>query len=149
MSTHPESVVNPLVAACEDGYVPTRVELLSNPEVESYLEPVEELISTVLTAYDRHDATVEISSLDHEMDLPAIIDHFKTPVVQRETNDRVAVDITPGRKFMTAIAFQAGMKYDADHVYYLHLDSEDYFGEVLSTIPRVAYELIDFRERIG
>ncbi len=30
MSTHPESVVNPLIAACEGGYVPTEIQLLSN-----------------------------------------------------------------------------------------------------------------------
>ena len=28
MSTHPESVLNPLIGACEDGFVPNSLELL-------------------------------------------------------------------------------------------------------------------------
>jgi CRISPR/Cas system-associated protein Csm6 len=38
----------------------------------------------------------------------------------------VAVDIRPGRKFMSAIAFAAGIRYGADHVYYLYLHSSEH-----------------------
>lgn len=145
MSTHPESVVNPLVAGCEDGYVPSTIRLLSNPTVESRLETITDLLSMVVTAYGNSNATVEITALDHETDFDGIVEHFYEPIRESDEGDSVAIDVTPGRKFMSAIAFQVGMKHEATHVYYNHLASEEYFGKVYSTIPRTATELIDFR----
>jgi len=52
--------------------------------------------------------------------------------------------MTPGRKFWSAISFRAGFEYDVDHIYYT-LAPGEYFGELYSTIPRPATELIDFR----
>lgn len=58
------------------------------------------------------------------------------------------MDFTPGRKFMSAIAFQAGMKFEADHVFYFYRKGGVYQGNYLPEIPRTAYELIDFTEAI-
>lgn len=146
MSTHPESVVNPLIAACEEGYIPSTIRLLSNPTVESRLGTITELLSMVVTAYGNKDATVETNTLDQETNFDGIVEHFYRPIRESEERDKIAIDVTPGRKFMSAIAFQVGMKYDATHVYYNHLNSENYFGKVHSTIPRTATELIDFQE---
>ncbi|WP_136591509.1 PDDEXK family nuclease [Salinigranum halophilum] len=145
MSTNPESVVNPLIAACEDGYVPTAVHLLSNPTVEFQLEMITELVTMVLTAYGESDTTVEVKALSHETDFDGIIEHFYAPIREATDTDDVAIDVTPGRKFMSAIAFQVGMKHEATHVYYNHVASTAYFGKVHSTIPRTATDLIDFR----
>lgn len=146
MSTHPESVVNPLIAACERGYVPTDIRLLSNPNVEAHLDTVTDLFETVTTAYGRQESDIVVTELDHETEFERIVAHFKTAITGEDgAGSAVAVDVTPGRKFMSAIAFQAGIQFEADHVYYLHLDSTDYFGEVYSTIPRSAVDLIDFQ----
>lgn len=32
----------------------------------------------------------------------------------------IAVDVTLARKFMSAITFQAGFRFDADHVFYFY-----------------------------
>ncbi|WP_254821931.1 CRISPR-associated ring nuclease [Haloglomus halophilum] len=147
MSTHPESVVNPLIAACEAGYVPTEIRLLSNPSVEGYVATVRELFAAVTTAYGRQNTDIAITELETETDFKRIVDHFRDPIPDEDDDGpTVAVDVTPGRKFMSAIAFQAGIQFGADHVYYLHLDSGDYFGQVYSTIPRSATDLIDFQE---
>ena len=58
----------------------------------------------------------------------------------------VAVDITPGRKLMSAIAFAVGMEYDADHVFYFYISSEEYFDLLYPEIPRSAANLYDFSE---
>ncbi len=146
MSTHPESVVNPLIAACESGYVPTEIRLLSNPSVEYQVDTVCDLFEAATTAYGLQNTGLSVTNLDTETDFAGIVDHFKTPIQAADEGSTVAVDVTPGRKFMSAIAFQAGIQFEADHVYYLHLDSADYFGQVYSTIPRSATDLIDFRE---
>ncbi len=145
MSTHPESVVNSLIAACEDGYIPSTVRLLSNPTVDSQLDTITELLSMVLTAYGTSAVSVDVTELPHETDFDGIVEHFYAPIRDSTATDEVAIDVTPGRKFMSAIAFQVGMKHEATHVYYNHVASEDYFGKVHSTIPRTATDLIDFR----
>lgn len=149
MSTHPESVGNPLVAACEEGFVPGRVHLLSNPNVERYVERMEETLSMVTTAYGRTELDVDVTRLESETDFGGIVSHFRDPIDARGPNDDVAVDLTPGRKFMSAVAFQVGMSEEADHVFYNHVDSVDYFGRVHSTVPDAASELIDFRGLLG
>ncbi|WP_435348527.1 hypothetical protein [Haloarchaeobius sp. HRN-SO-5] len=146
MSTHVESVVNPLVAACDEGYVPDVVHLLSNPGVEPYLDAVTSLIAVTTEAYGNSAATVNVTELADETDFRGIIDHIREPIAAATETDTVAVDVTPGRKFMSAIAFQAGIRFAADHVFYLHLDSDEYFGAVLPDIPRTAAELVDFSE---
>lgn len=150
MSTHPESVVNPLIAACDSGFVPTEIRLLTNPTVDEQLPTVTELFETVTRAYGNSPADVERTTLEAETDFGDIVSHFREPIKAHEdTEIPVAVDVTPGRKFMSAIAFQAGMKFGAEHVYYLLLDSDEYFGQIYSTIPSPAAELFDFAELFG
>jgi len=146
MSTHPESVLNPLIGACEEGFVPSSVELLSNPSVADYEATISSLIEEVMTAYGKHNGEVSIRHLNNELEFSEIVAHFLTPIEEAGPNDTVAIDITPGRKFMSAIAFQTGMSYGADHVYYNHLNSDEYFGMIYSVIPRTATTLIDFTE---
>ena len=64
----------------------------------------------------------------------------------RETDKVAAVDVTPGRKFMSAIAFQAGIKYDAEHVFYLYLPEGQFYGRIFPDVPNRALDLIDFQE---
>jgi hypothetical protein len=45
---------------------------------------------------------------------------------------------------MSAIAFQAGMQFGADHVFYLYVDSSDYYDRVYPDLPRTGNELVDF-----
>jgi hypothetical protein len=146
MSTHPESVLNPLIGACEDGFVPNSVELLSNPSVSEYESMISSLMEDVMTAYGNHNGDVAVRQLSSELEFAEIVAHFLDPIEEAGRNDTVAVDITPGRKFMSAIAFQTGMSHGADHVCYNHLDSDEYFGKIYSVIPRTATTLIDFAE---
>jgi hypothetical protein len=47
---------------------------------------------------------------------------------------------------MGAIAFAAGFRHGADHVYYLLLRSEAHYGKLYPEIPRPAVTLIDLLE---
>jgi hypothetical protein len=138
-------MINPLLAACERGYVPDQVELLSNPSVKSDIDDVVPLIETIGAEYGI-DLTIHWHRLSDETDFGDIVASFQQSIESTDETTSVAVDITPGRKFMSAIAFQAGIRYGADHVYYLLLDSEKYYGQIYPDIPRTATELIDFTE---
>lgn len=140
-----EAMTNPLLAACEDEYVPDSIRILSNPTVRDDVESVVPFLETIVEAYDGN-ATVDVHTVADETAFAEIAGFFRSGIGRAEGDEQVAVDITPGRKFMSTIAFQAGIRYGADHVFYLLLDSSEFYGRVVPDIPRPAVELIDFTE---
>lgn len=140
-----EAVVNPLIAACDDGIVPDEIQLLSNPGLDDTVSALRPLLADVVAEYDGK-TTVTVHSLDAETQYNEIVSFFVDGIKGAQGQSAsVAVDFTPGRKFMSAIAFQAGLQYDADHVFYLHLQATDY-GYSYPDIPRTNAELVDFTE---
>lgn len=139
-------ILNPLTAACHQGYVPDEVRVLSNPGVAEYVAQATDRFEVIIDAYGG-DADVSIHELDHETDFHDIIEFYQSTIdAALEHDDTIAVDVTPGRKFMSAIAFQAGFKFDADHVFYFHRKAGGYHGQYYAEIPRTATDLIDFTE---
>ncbi|WP_248908168.1 hypothetical protein [Halocatena marina] len=109
---------------------------------------VETLVTEILTSYGHSDPDIQISPLNSEDDFDAIYAHVKGGIEDTKAADAaVAVDVTPGRKFMTAIAFAAGLRYDADHVYYLYLNLRRR-GHLFFELPRTSTTLYDFKEMI-
>jgi hypothetical protein len=143
-STTFEAMVNPLAAACAAGFVPDEYVILSNDEIKETVERAATLAEAIVGEYGGSLET-STESLDAERDFEGIVSYFRDNVQTAEETE-VAVDVTPGRKFMSAIAFQAGFQYDADHVFYLFLDSDEYYGCIYDDIPDPAVDLIDFTE---
>lgn len=147
MSTNPAAVINPLNAACNHGYVPDRLYLLENPSVSDTIEGVIEKCGSVVEAYSSNEPTIERTILDSETDYLGIVQHFRSAIESTHTeNGTVAVDLTPGRKFMSAIAFQSGIQFGADHVFYFHVKGTEFYGRLYPDVPRPAAELVDFQE---
>lgn len=144
-STNIEAVINPVIAACDDGFVPDRVHLLENPGVDEEGDDALALINHIVETYDG-DATLNSKMLDDERDFEAIVDFYRRTINSVDAMDdhEIAVDVTPGRKFMSALAFQAGMRYDADHVYYLYLQSNAYYERLFPEVPATGVDLMDF-----
>jgi hypothetical protein len=139
-------ILNPLTAACDRGYVPDEAWVLSNPGVAESVANATDQFEVIIDAYGG-DADVSAHELDHETDFRRIIDFYRSTIeAARENGDTIAVDVTPGRKFMSAIAFQAGFKFDADHVFYFHRKAGGYYGQFYAEIQRTATDLIDFKE---
>jgi len=139
-------ILNPLTAACDSGYVPDEARILSNPGVAESVAAATERFDVIIDAYGG-DATISTHELEHETDFRGIIEFYRSAIeTARENGDTIAVDVTPGRKFMSAIAFQAGFRFDADHVYYFYRKAGGYYGQFYAEIPRTATELIDFTE---
>jgi len=139
-------ILNPLTAACDTGYIPDKAMILSNPGVAEPVAAARTKFDVIIEAYGG-EAEISQYSLEHETDFGEIIDFYRSSIeTAKQNGDTVAVDVTPGRKFMSAIAFQAGFQFDADHVYYFHRKSGGYYGQYYSEIPRTATDLIDFKE---
>lgn len=145
-STRVGPVVNALAAACHDGYVPTDVYLLDNPLIEDVTAAATSMIKTIVTANGGEEPTVTVETIEEERDFGAIVAYLKAAIeAGGDESTEIAIDVTPGRKFWSIISFRAGLKYDVDHLYYVHLDG-GYFGECYPTIPRTAIDLVDFTE---
>lgn len=141
-------ILNPLTAACDRGYVPDHARILTNPDVADSVAAASEQMKTIVDAYGGN-AEVQQHDLADETDFEAIVDYYRAAIRDaKSADDTIAVDITPGRKFMSAIAFQAGIRFEADHVYYFHRKAGGYRGQYYPEIPRTATDLIDFTEVI-
>lgn len=146
-STTVEAMVNPLAAALDGGFSPNRIHLLQNPEVIEEVDEFVHITESIFSAYGAEPPTIKRTSLDDEVQFDRIRSHHHEAIQQAKDRDEVvAVDITPGRKFMSAIAFATGMRYEADHVYYFYLSSIDHYGRLYPGIPRTATQLYDFTE---
>lgn len=148
-STHVEAIVNPVNAACDRGFVPDRLYVIENPGVTEQVDRALDVISRIVTEYGGDEPAIELTSLERDVEFGRIHDHIREAIAEvDEEGGEVAVDITPGRKFMSAIAFTAGIQYDADHVYYLYITSAGYFGQSYPEMPRTAMRLYDFTEEL-
>lgn len=141
-----EAMINPIAAACGDGFIPDDYHILTTPGSQEAVAKAMPLVETIVGEHGG-DVDVVQHSLTDELDFETIVSYYATTI--EEASTPVAVDVTPGRKFMSAIAFQAGLQYSADHVYYLHLASSDFYGQVYENIPRPSVSLIDFTEVVG
>lgn len=148
-STNVEAMVNSLNAACDQGFVPDELHLIENPGVTEEVDQALDLAATIISAYDGDEPDIHLTSLDSEVEFDRIRTHVRDAIERvHEADGEVAVDITPGRKFMSAIAFASGLRYDADHVFYFYLDSPAYFGRLYPDMPRTATHLYDFTEEL-
>lgn len=146
-STSVPPVINGLTAACHEEYLPTEVHILDNPSIDDITPRIESMVKTVVTAHGGEEPSIEVETIEEELDIPAIVNYLESAIEEGAGAEaEVAVDVTPGRKFWSIISFRAGLKYDVDHLYYSHLKTGEYFGDCYPVIPRSAFELIDFTE---
>jgi hypothetical protein len=149
-STNVEAVINPVIAACDQGFVPDRVHLLENPSVDEEGDEALAFIDRTVETYDG-DATLDSEMLEDERNFEAIVAYYRNSIEAATNSDsgdntEVAIDVTPGRKFMSALAFQAGMRFEADHVFYLYLESSTYYDRLFPELPATGVDLMDFTE---
>ena len=146
-STRIAPVVNPLIAACHDEYVPTDIYILNNPIIDDVTDAATSLMKTVVTAHGGDEPSITVETIDEETDFEAITAYLRSAIkAGTDANAEIAVDISPGRRFWSVISFQAGIRHDVEHIYYSHVETEAYFGKTYPTIPRTAITLIDFTE---
>jgi hypothetical protein len=154
-STTVEAMINPLAAACNgDGidqpFVPDTIYFLDNPGLGDALSDAKTLTRELLEQHGVESPSIRTHTIEHETDFDALVEYFQVTVETARKNDaEIAIDVTPGRKFMSVFAFNAGTTYDVDHIFYLYLNSSEYFNRIYQTIPRTAVELFDFTEVLG
>ncbi len=141
------AVVNPVWAACIlDGFVPERVHLLKNEKIEGNVQTVKNWLTSILECFGVRPEFHEHDADEDNMDSFA---RTLISVVKSEVGNEVAVDMTPGRKFMSACAMAAGQKFRVSKLYYLHLYNLAYQEKPLILIPFNQQKLINVLNYTG
>lgn len=153
VGTSPEAVFNPLWYLAEvHSWVPDRVYLLWNEGVSDHLERVRELIGRLSEAYGKEIEVVAGEELRFSEENPVEFREKVGKVIAdlKAEGHEVVVDITPGRKFMSALLLGAAISASADEVTYLHLrDFRRYAGKLLFEVPMVEQRLFRREELTG
>ncbi len=148
VGSSPFAVINTLWAACElEDYVPEKVYLVANKLVEKEVRVVDEWVRRIIEAYDAA-AVIERIYAD-EVDFINFSQTLSSLITEeKKKGNEVAVDMTPGRKFMSAFSMFNGLAKDgADRVYYLHLgDVVKYKNRSFIEIPANEQRLYDMKE---
>lgn len=148
VGSSPFAVINAMWAACElDNFVPDKVYLVANEKVEKEVAIVHEWIMKILKAYGAAPVIERIHA--DEVDFINFSKILSTRITDEKKNgNEVAVDMTPGRKFMSAFSMFNGLAKDgADRVYYLHLgDVTKYKNYSFMEIPANEHKLYDMKK---
>ncbi len=147
----PFAVVNPIWMACREGkFIPDRVYLVWNEDVEGVKQTVERMLGIILQNYGVPepeiiaDESVKVREDDFNKFKSVI-----SEICNRELNEgnEVVIDMTPGRKFMSALAMVLGLLKKIS-VYYLHLTDLSYQNKPLVLIPFSTQKLYDMKEEL-
>ncbi len=153
VGTSPEAVFNPLWYLAEvHGWVPDEVYLLWNEKVTDRLEKARGLIERLSKAYKAGiNVIADETTLFTEEDPVEFREKALNTIKSlKSLGYEVVVDITPGRKFMSALLLGAALAGGADEVTYLHLqDWTRYVGRLLFEVPMVKQRLFSTEELTG
>ncbi|MCX7925050.1 MAG: hypothetical protein N2554_04480 [Fimbriimonadales bacterium] len=127
----PMAVINTLWQACEHGVVPDRIVLLASPDeqrVQQSLRVVHRYLRAILRQYGISEPYIHHDPID-ESDFLGFWDTLER-VLDRESQlaERLVIDTTAGRKYMSAFAITQGWRSDLpmEHVYYNHMIDQRY-----------------------
>jgi hypothetical protein len=126
-----------------DGYVPDHFVFLVNKKLKAkWVDTVTHWIPLIVSEYSSKKPEIVLHEFK-ETDFSSIKNAYKELVCSLKKEGQVAVDITPGRKYMSAIAMEIGLSMEIDHVYYLHLSDYSYENSPYPLVPLTRHELID------
>lgn len=148
----PFAVINPFWAHCKESKdIPTRIHLIhtKNLQFKKNLEICKSYINEILRVYLGNNYG-EIVIKEHEIESDQIViyaDNLRN-IINEEISlkpKKIILDMTPGRKYMSAINMYYGLS-NTDmpiKVYYLHLEESKYNDLPYPLTPIIKNELID------
>ncbi|RLG50728.1 MAG: hypothetical protein DRN99_09370 [Thermoproteota archaeon] len=122
----------------EHGVKPSKVILLHTLGSAKVARDLRKVLPHVL------QARVELKQVNEEDVESAISTVEKVAKRELEAGRRVIVDITGGRKTMSAALFAAASKLGLE-VYYLHLRDQSYMNKLYPLVPRGVQKLVKLR----
>ena len=151
----PFAVINPIWAYCkENDECPNKIILIYTPfeRIKHNLKICQRYISEILKAYNGiklNEDSIVIEEIEND-NIEIYADKLNK-IIEREKNlkpDKIILDMTPGRKYMSAINVYYGynLKDTPIQVFYLQLEESKYQDIPYPLTPIIKNELIDILE---
>ena len=149
------AVINPIWAYCkENDECPNKIILIYTPfeKIRDNLKFCQLYISEILKVYNGNKLNEDSIIIEEiENDNIEVYADKLNKIIEREKNlkpDKIILDITPGRKYMSAINVYYGynLKDIPIQVLYLHLEESKYQDVPFPLAPIINNELIDILE---
>jgi len=142
----PHAIYNTIWAAISKNICkPAKFHFIASKEAIKHRNIVEKKVKTICQEF--LDITPEIKF--HIVDEHDLEDIFKVPREiarqEKEKGNKVIVDVTPGRKYMSIAALLAAFDCGAEKILYLHLKDISYQGLDYPLIPYPLQELRDLK----
>ena len=141
----PFAVINTFWAAADrDDWVPDRIYLVYNDYTKEFLPGISAVMERIILEYDGDRPEIYCKCVD-ENDLAGVFKTYKGIISQeRKLGNEIAIDITPGRKYMSAFSLYAGLKEGSiDKIYYIHIRGRKFMNRPYPLIPVSYCELED------
>jgi len=151
----PFAVINPIWAYCkENDECPNKIILIYTPfeRIKNNLNICKRYISEILKTYNGKQLKEDSIIIEEiENDNIEVYADKLNKIIEREKNlkpDKIILDMTPGRKYMSAINVYYGynLKDTPIQVFYLHLEESKYQDIHYPLTPIIKNELIDILE---
>lgn len=150
VGSSPFAVINTMWAACElDDFVPEKVYMIYDDKMLGNLELTKKWILRLIKEYGK-EVVIEEKKCD-EYDFKAYSKLVHSLILsEKKEGNCIAIDITPGRKIMSAFSMFHGLfEGVAEKVYYLHLDKiKKNEGMSFVDIPADEQNLLNMREMV-
>lgn len=149
------AVINPIWAYCkENEEYPDKIIIIHTPheQIKNNLQICKRYITEILKSYNGKNFNKD-SIIDEEIEndnIELYADKL-SKVIEREKNlksNKIVLDMTPGRKYMSAINVYYGYNLSETpiQVYYLHLEESKYQDIPYPLCPIIKNELVDILE---
>lgn len=150
IGTSPFAVINTIWAACKsDEYVPDNIIWITNEHISTdIVDSVNDWTCEILNAYGVNKPMLNEISVD-ETDVMGLHDVVFNTIQKSKSMGTVAIDMTPGRKYMSAIAMQCGIEAGADKIFYLFLSDSRYQDIPFPLIPVKKQSLFEMSSVFG
>ena len=151
----PMAVVNSVWLACERGMVPDRIVLLAScqrPGISENVQSVRRWLTALLPQFGVHVDSMDTLIVERDMDDDDVLtfqNRLAEVLRDEQATDRLVVDATPGRKFMSALAIKLGANLGATNVFYNHLRNQQYVDVPHPLIPRHEQQFVDLPGVLG
>ncbi len=146
------AVINPIWPTCffenDLHFIPERIVLFNNahddPIIKKNLKSVKDWITYILKKYEVVNPILEPIEAD-EGNMNEFVNIFNE-TIQKYIHEVIAIDMTPGRKFMSSIAMNIAIKNKVEKLYYLQLWGREYLNRAFINIPFTNQKLINVME---
>jgi cystathionine beta-lyase/cystathionine gamma-synthase len=141
VGTSPMAVVNSLwYAKNKDKVIPSKIYLFINEDLsEGLLKKTKDEIRCILKKIKIEEVKFNQTEID------GILSKIRD-VIFKESPSNVVVDITAGRKFMSAIAMYIGLIYKVNKILYFYLKDDTYLNKRYDEIPILLMEHYDLKK---